>query len=115
METKKTELIGETREPKIISQEDFDALVKKTVYEPFKNVKAVSRCFCRKCGTPGEITKKYAAGLIRTMAFLGQYPEINLEDQRELRMHYFVTESCEVCYHKGDTVSVKMEKINFEV
>lgn len=115
MDKKKAELIGETRKPTIISQEDFDALVKRTVYEPFENAKAVSRCFCRKCGTPGEITKKYVAGLIKTMTFLGQYPEINCKDTKELRMHYFVTGNCELCYHQGDTVYVKMKKIDFEV
>lgn len=112
---KKVKLIGETRKPTIISQEDFNALVKNTVYEPFENAKAVSRCFCRKCGTPGEITKKYAEGLKKTMAFLGQYPEINWGDSKELRMHYFVTGNCELCYRQGDTVYVKMERIDFEV
>lgn len=115
MEKKKTELIGVTREPQTISQEEFDSIVKEAVYKPLENSNALSVCICRKCGTYGEVPKEYVSGLIRTMMLLGQYPKVSLENKEEMRMNYFVTGSCEICHQKGEPVYVKMEKIDFEV
>lgn len=115
MEQTKELLIGKTRDTKKITQEYFDALVKVVVYQPFENLNTVSHCFCRKCGMHGEITKRYAEGLIRTMILLGESPEASPENQDEMRMHYFVTDSCELCHIRGQSVKVEQKKINFDV
>lgn len=112
---KKSDLIGKTTAPEIISQENFDALVEVIVYQPFENKNSVSHCFCRHCGMHGEIGERYAERLIRTMVLLGEHPKISPENRDEMRMYYFVTGGCEICYSENQPVTVEIKKINFEV
>jgi len=108
-------LIGKTKKPESISKEDFYALVNEAVYKPLESSNALCVCICRRCGSCGEVPKEYVEGLIRTMLVMGQRPTLNLNDKKEMRMHYFITGTCENCHQKGEEVSVQLKQIDFTV
>jgi hypothetical protein len=110
--TQKIDLIGKTKEPPKISQAEFESLIEKAVYAPLHFPKAVSLCFCRKCGSHGEITKEYVEDL---KPLIKTELEINFNDAKELRMHYFVTNHCEICYREDIPLYVEIKKIDFNV
>ena len=111
---KKSDLIGLTTAPEIISEEYFNALVKMVIYQPFENTNSVSHCFCRKCGMHGEIGDRYAYALIRTIIMQGEHPNVS-PNRDVMRMHYFVTGGCEICSPKNQPVTVEIKKISFDV
>jgi len=100
----KTDLIGTTRKPEPISQEDFDILVARTIHSGFEWERAISMCFCSRCGTYGETPKAYVEDLIEKMTSLGQTPAIALDDNnpKQFRKYYFVINNCEVCQQEGE-------------
>jgi hypothetical protein len=112
--TQKIDLIGATKKPPKISQAEFDNLIEQVVYRPLTFPKAVSLCFCRQCGSHGEITQEYAKGLAKILFLFGEETAVDVENSKELRMHYFVTNRCEICFCEEIPLSVEIHKIDFK-
>jgi len=106
------DLIGATRSPEKISEEDFADIITKAISKPYEKPEAISRCFCRHCGLYGEVLEEYIWSLIKT-TIATQHPlHVSWKNIQELREYYFITDNCEICRQKGERVkTVEMKKI----
>lgn len=100
----KEHLIGEVKFPIADGLIQID---KKQLIKPLEWPKAVCRCVCKKCGQVAEIDLTYVKGLLKTMAILGNLPNILLEEKEHFQNYYFEIGYCEYCGREELSVELK--------
>lgn len=78
-------------------------------FEPFKWPWAVSRFHCTRCGEIREIDVETVKQLLKTMATLGNFPEVAVSKSGDWKKFYFEFPYCDCCKKTGDKEPVELK------